>query len=161
MLKTWAMWGVTVGGKQEHRETWSNIQADAQNDLLLPDAILDEQARPLTAENVGGFELAALRDETRLPPLPDIMPKSLLGKKADDVPAALHAQCEQLARTGQFPVTTPGARARNRKSTSCIGVPSSLADAKKFGYVGPNNSPPQGFAWKFKANAWLLAPRGG
>ena len=84
-----------------------------------------------------------------------------LGKKAPDVPLAVHEACQSMADRGALPVTALAQRERARKSTSEIGVPQVYAQAKRFGYLGPNVPPPAGYQWKNKAGKWYLARRGG
>lgn len=92
------------------------------------------------------------------------MTTPLLGELVDGCPPEVHEAMERLAREGIIPVTTPIQRIRARgTSGSTYGVPDSggLAQAREFGFIGPNLPPPPANVWRLRACKWVLCLKGG
>ena len=150
MLRAWAIWGVCELSKTAHRLIWPLVQAQYIEGLI---PSLEE----LTAMDITDWGCACA-------------PTSMivagagndLGEAAPGVLAAVHAEMQELVRTGVIQPSTLIMRTRQKHSKGCeYGVPPGLHSAWLHGYISPNLPPPQGLLWKFKGNKWFLAPRGG
>ena len=78
-------------------------------------------------------------------------------------PLEVHVRMEGLAAMNAIPVTSLEQRKRNhRVPNTDYGVPQWLAEALRYGYVGPNLRAPAGYVWKATtANEWQLHVKGG
>lgn len=86
----------------------------------------------------------------------------VLGAVADGCPPDVHTEMESLVARGVIPLTNPGQRLRNMGTGgSEYGVPAAFASARRWGYIGPNLSPPAGYIWRCQASRWMLQHRGG
>ena len=86
----------------------------------------------------------------------------LLGRRATEVPLAVHQRMLQLARQHHIPRSTLEQRLRNKIADgSSYEVPEPLEEALKHGYLHPNYGAPEGMMWACKGSIWRLRWRGG
>ena len=86
----------------------------------------------------------------------------ILGGRDPNVPELVHERMLLLVAKGTFPKTIPIQRQKNLGTQKSVyGVPPELAEARRFGYIGPNLPAPLGMRWVCRSSKWSLAPSGG
>ena len=98
--------------------------------------------------------------DTQVSHIPTHGSTMLLGDRGS-APLTLHNEMENMARQGKIPITSLETRQRAMRCTSLLAVPKSLAEARDYGYIGPNIPPPAGLRWEYRHNSWQLLPKGG
>ncbi|CAK9029029.1 Uncharacterized protein (Fragment) [Durusdinium trenchii] len=161
MLKAWIVFGASVDTRDLHMfQCWKLIQQmKSENGRPQEDAldqnIVSDWSDYDAYRDFGSAPRPHLEQEE--------VGEGLLGPAAEGVPQPVHQQMEQFALQGLIPTTTPVQRSRNKfTGGTTYGVPSWLADARKYGYIHPNLPPPKGCVWRFSnGNTWTLCSKGG
>ena len=162
VLKTWALWGLTVDSRKDHRSQFDMIFCQMKN--LMTEQELDQRANEILLES-------ALDDDKqidvpcglRMTDTIENMPtKGILGKKARACPESVHQKMCEMAAAKKIPISTLETRQACKKSTTAeMGVPAGLKEARDWAYIHPNLPPPAGMVWRFRSKRWFLTVRGG
>jgi hypothetical protein len=164
MLKAWVLWGAFDSDRDTHMVvTWADVVAQSTSGLLPSMA----QLNTMLISDWTSFEAPLLHHAgivagSSSAGIGGLIVGDLLGGIVEGVPQNVHAQMVALVEAGSIPVSTVAMRLRSRgTSASEYGVPTGLAQARDYGYIGPNLPPPLGMVWKCRGGKWSLAPRGG
>ena len=164
MLKTWIVLCASVPSRSEHMiDSWKLVTASKKDGNLMSEHQLDAQCIYDWEEYDA---TTPVPDDFRFSEQHKSEPagqQSLLGLPLKGVPQNVHSHMEELARAGAIPLTTAEQRSRQKFTLgNSYGVPTFLADARRFGYISPNLEPPAGFIWKCTGgNTWSLHVKGG
>ena len=166
MLKSWLVFGASVPTREKHMgDVWKNILV-MRDETGLPDEATLDAACVDSWDDYNSVKEASASSKPKaasVPPNRGATSSSSLGAAGKGVPPQVHAHMQDLANRGALPITTTQQRERQRfTSGSEYGVPHFYADARRWGYIGPNLPAPEGYIWRCGGHCqWVLCVRGG
>ena len=163
LLKTWALLGHSMKGREEHMSP--KLRADLL-DKLYRGQLWEEEALDRCAPHSEDNDVPApwkepAAKDAKAAVASHEAPVLLLGERDPSVPPAVQDEMESMARRSMLPITSLQQRQRNKLSEGEYSVPGALQPALKHGFIHPNLQPPEGFAWRAQGGRWRLCAKGG